>query len=345
MQDPDRLADFRSDTVTRPTTAMRQAMAEAVVGDDVLGDDPTVKELEREVASLFGREDALFVPSGSQGNQVAAHLHAGPGEEVAVGENSHTYDWELAGLAALSGLQARALPAERGWIDPDATRATLRPAGGFRPACRLLMTENTYNFHGGAVVPVEHLALLHDIAREKGARVHLDGARLWNAAVASGTPLAAYGEVADTLMVCLSKGLGAPVGSLIVGDRDLMVRAREVRKLFGGGMRQVGVLAAPGLVAIREQRDALAADHARAARLAEGLTAHPGVSLPHGPVETNIVFVRVEGRDAGRIADALQRAHVLAIATGPDALRFVTHYDVGDEDVERAIEAFGAAVA
>jgi threonine aldolase len=344
MPDAPQIADFRSDTVTRPTPAMRRAMAEAPVGDDVLGDDPTVRELEQEVAGLFGREDALFVPSGTQGNQIAAHLHARPGEEVAVGENSHSLDWELAGLAALSGLQARPLPAERGRIDADAVRATLRPAGGFRPACRLLLVENTHNFHGGAVVPIEHLRRLREIAREKGAAVHLDGARIWNASAASGEPLSAYGEVADTVMVCLSKGLGAPIGSLLIGDRDLLVRAREVRKLFGGGMRQVGVLAAPGLVAVREQRAGLAADHARAERLAQGFLTHDGVSLLHGPVETNIVFVRVEGHDASRIAGALAEAGVLAIPTGPDVLRFVTHYDVSDAHVDRALEALAAAL-
>ncbi len=338
------VADFRSDTVTRPTPAMRQAMADAVVGDDVLGDDPTVRELEQEVAGLFGRDDALFVPSGSQGNQIAAHLHTAPGQEVAVGANAHTYDWELAGLAALSGLQARPLLADRGRIDPDEVRATLRPAGGFRPACLLLALENTHNFHGGAVVPLDHMRLLHGIAKEKGAKVHLDGARLWNASAASGVPLADYGAVADTIMVCLSKGLGAPIGSLLIGDRDFLVAAREVRKMFGGGMRQVGVLAAPALVALREQRAGLAGDHARAARLAEGFLAHDGVSLPYGPVETNIVFVRVEGRDAAGIAEALGRTGVLTIATGPETLRFVTHYDVGDEDVDKALEAFGDAL-
>lgn len=344
MTDPTHKADFRSDTVTRPTPAMRRAMADAVVGDDVLGNDPTARELEQEVAALFGREDSLFVPSGTQGNQIAAHLHAGPGEEVAVGHNSHTYDWELAGLAALSGLQARPLSADRGRIDLDEARATLRPAGGFRPACRLLMTENTHNFHGGAVVPLEHLQELQLIAREKNARVHLDGARIWNASVAAGVPLTAYGAVADTIMVCLSKGLGAPIGSLLIGDRALMQQAREVRKLLGGGMRQVGVLAAPALIAVREQRHGLADDHARAARLAAGFLRHEGVSLPYGPVETNIVFVDVEGHDAGRMAEVLGEAGVLTIATGPHTLRFVTHFDVGDDDVDHAIEAFDRAL-
>jgi threonine aldolase len=285
------------------------------------------------------------VPSGCQGNQIAAHLHAAPGEEVAVGENSHSFDWELAGLAALSGLQARPLPAERGRIDPDAVRTTLREAGGHRPACRLLLTENTHNFHGGAVVPLEHLEALKAIAVSKGARVHLDGARLWNAAVASGTPLEAYGATADSIMVCLSKGLGAPVGSVLVGDAGWIARARPVRKLFGGGMRQVGVLAAPALVALREQRAGLARDHARARRLAEGFLAADGeVSLPYGLPETNIVFVRAAGRDARDLQGALEAAGVRAIATGPDVLRFVTHYDVDDVCVDRALEAFADAV-
>lgn len=319
-------------------------MAEAVVGDDVFGDDPTVKALEAEVASLFGREAALFVPSGCQGNQIAAHLHGRPGEEVALGASSHTFDWELAGLAVLSGLQARPLPADRGRFDLDQVASTLRPAGGFRPACRLLLVENTHNFHGGAVVPLEHLAALYELAHEKDARVHLDGARIWNASAATGVPLAEYGAVADTIMACLSKGLGAPVGSVLIGEADFLVQAREVRKLFGGGMRQTGVLAAPALVALRDQREGLSQDHARAARLAEGFAQCAGVTFPYGPPQTNIVFVTVAGQDAAAIAASLQAADVLAIATGPETLRFVTHYDVDDSCVERAVAAFLAAV-
>lgn len=338
------VADFRSDTVTRPTPAMRAAMAGAVVGDDVLGDDPTVRELEREVATLLGKEAALFVPSGSQGNQIAAHVHAGPGEEIAVGANAHTYDWEMAGLAAISGLQARALPADRGRIEVDAARETLREAGGHRPACRLLTTENTHNFHGGAVVPLAHLQALREVALEKGAKVHLDGARLWNAAAASGVPLADYGATADSVMTCLSKGLGAPIGSVLSGDADFIAKAHDVRKMLGGGMRQVGVLAAPGLLAVREQRERLAEDHARAARLAEGFLEAEGVELPYGAPETNIVFVRLPGRDAQALVDSLEAAGVLTFATGPDTLRFVTHYDVGDAHVERCLDAFHAAL-
>ncbi len=338
------VADFRSDTVTRPTPAMRRAMAEAVVGDDVLGDDPTVRELEREVAALLGKEAALFVPSGSQGNQIAAHIHARPGEEIAVGDNAHTYDWEMAGLAAISGLQARALPAEKGRIDLDAARATLREAGGHRPACRLLTTENTHNFHGGAVVPLDHLQALREVALERGAKVHLDGARLWNAAAASGVDLSAYGATADSVMTCLSKGLGAPIGSVLSGDTAFIERAHDVRKMLGGGMRQVGVLAAPALLAVREQRERLVEDHVRATRLGDGFLEAADVELTYGPPETNIVFVRAVGRDAAALVTTLEQAGVLTFATGPETLRFVTHYDVDDICVERALEAFHAAL-
>jgi threonine aldolase len=337
-------ADFRSDTVTRPTPEMRRAMAEAVVGDDVFGEDPTVEELQAEAAALFAREAALFVPSGTQGNQIAVRLHTSPGEEVALEELSHSYDWELAGLAAISGVQARPLRSDRGALDPDRVRATLRRAGGFRPACRLLLVENTHNFHGGAVVPVERLRALREVASERGASVHLDGARLWNAAVASATPLPAYGEVADSLMVSLSKGLCAPVGSLLVGDRDFVARAREVRKMLGGGMRQAGVLAAAGLVALRSMRQRLAEDHRRALDLAEGLLADRRASLPCGPPETNILIVAVGDVDAKALEDALRRSGVLALAVGPDRLRFVTHHDVGDGDVARAVDAFRSAL-
>ncbi len=341
---PHEPSDFRSDTVTRPTPEMRRAMAEAVVGDDVFGEDPTVAALEAEAARLFGREAALFVPSGCQGNQIAIRLHTSPGEEVVVEAASHTYDWELAGMAAISGVQARSIESTRGALDPERVRAALRPAGGFRPRCGLLVVENTHNFHGGAVVAIDHLRSLREVAREKGAAVHLDGARLWNAAVASSTPIAAYGAVADTIMVCLSKGLCAPVGSLLVGDREAMARARGVRKLLGGGMRQAGVLAAPGLVALRSMRARLVDDHRRAKALAEGLCGAPRTTTPTGPPDTNIVIVRIEGAEARAVSESLRGRGVLALPAGADRVRFVTHHDVDDGDVERAIEAFHAAV-
>lgn len=341
---PHEPADFRSDTVTRPTPQMRKAMAEAVVGDDVFGEDPTVSRLETETARLLGKEASLFVPTGCQGNQIAIRLHTHPGEEICVESASHTWDWELAGAAALSGVQARALPSVRGVLDPELVRATLRSAGGFRPRCGLVVVENTHNFHGGAVVPIDALRRVHAAAKDRGAAVHMDGARLWNAAIASNTPLSEYGTVADSIMVCLSKGLGAPIGSMLAGDAAFVARAREVRKLFGGGMRQVGVIAAPGLVALRENRARLAEDHGRAQSLAMGLCEAARTTLPGGPPDTNIVIVRVERADAKALSDALKARGVLALPAGPEKLRFVTHYDVDDADVTRAVTAFHDAV-
>lgn len=338
-------SDFRSDTVTRPTPALRQAMAEAVVGDDVYGEDPTVRELEKEVASVLGKPAALFVPSGCMGNQIAAWLETSPGQEVALSSEGHSYDWELSGLAALAGVQARPLPTVRGRFDLEQVRATLRPAGGFRPACRLLIVENTHNFQGGSIVPLEHLQDLREVALQRGARVHLDGARLWNASAASGIAPARYAALADSVMVCFSKGLGAPVGSALVGDGGLVARAREVRKLLGGGLRQAGVLAAPALLALRTHRERLVDDHRRARRLAEGLAALPGVEILHAPVETNIVFARTPGRPALALKEALARESVLVGTTGPETVRFVTHLDVGESDVERALGAVRRALA
>ena len=337
---PHEPADFRSDTVTRPTPAMRRAMADAVVGDDVFGEDPTVAKLETEAARILGKEASLFVPTGCQGNQIAVRLHTTPGEEVVVEASSHVYDWELAGMAAISGVQARPIASARGALDPDLVRSALRPAGGFRPRCGLVIVENTHNFHGGAVVSLDQLRRIHDAAKERGASVHMDGARLWNAAVASNTPLAEYGRVADSIMVCLSKGLGAPIGSMLAGDAAFVARARGVRKLLGGGMRQVGVLAAPGLVALRENRARLVEDHRRARTLAMGLCEAVRTTLPGGPPDTNIVIVRVERAVAKEVSDALLARGVLALPAGPERLRFVTHYDVDDADVARAIGAF-----
>lgn len=337
---PHEFADFRSDTVTRPTPAMRKAMAEALVGDDVFQEDPTVAKLEAEAARLLGKEASLFVPTGCMGNQIAVRVHTRPGEEVCVEAQSHTYDWELAGMAALSGVQARPLPSVRGALDPELVGATLREEGGFRPRCGLVIVENTHNFHGGAVVPIDQLRRVYAAAKDRRAAVHMDGARLWNAAVASNTPLSEYGRVADSITVCLSKGLGAPVGSLVAGDAAFVAKARVVRKLLGGGMRQVGVLAAPALLALRENRARLVEDHRRAQTLAMGLCEAARTTLPGGPPDTNIVIVRVEGLDPKAIADALKARQVLALQAGPDRLRFVTHYDVDDGDVTRAITAF-----
>jgi threonine aldolase len=340
-----KVADFRSDTVTRPTAALRRAMAEAEVGDDVYAEDPSVLALERATAEVLGKEAALFVPTGSLGNQIAAHLWAAPGQEAALSSEGHSFDWELAALALISGVQARPLPTVRGRFDVAQVASTLRPAGGFRPACRLLIVENTHNFQGGAVVPLAHLEELRRVATTRGARVHLDGARLWNASAASGVAPARYAAAADSVMVSFSKGLGAPIGSALAGDAEFVARARDVRKLLGGGLRQAGVLAAPALLALRTHRERLVEDHARARRLAERLAALPGAEILHAPVETNIVFVRFAGRDAADLKARLARAGVLVGATAADTLRFVTHLDVGDQDLERALAALAEALA
>jgi threonine aldolase len=340
-----RLSDFRSDTVTRPSAALRSASAAAEVGDDVYGEDPSVQALERLTADLLGKEAALFVPTGSMGNLIAVRLWTHSGEEVAVGHLGHSFDWELAALAALAGVQARPLTTVRGCFDLEEVRTALRPAGGFRPACRLLIVEQTHNFQGGSVLPLEHMQSLREVALARGARVHLDGARLWNACAASGVSPAEYAATADSVMVAYSKGLGAPVGSALVGDRALIARARDVRKLLGGAMRQVGVLAAPALLALQTHRERLVEDHARARRLAEGVAALPGAEVLFAPIHTNIVFVRLPGRDAARVKAHLAAADVLVGTTGADTVRFVTHLDVDDADVDRALRALRSALA
>jgi threonine aldolase len=320
-------ADFRSDTVTRPTPAMRRAMAEAEVGDDVFEDDPTVRRLEERVAALFRKPAALFVPTGTMGNQIAIGLSARPGDEILMEERSHTYHFEVGGAARLWGAQARLYPSDRGIPDPPALAALVRGDNVHLPRTRLCIVENTHNFHGGRVVPAARIAALRR-ALPAAVRLHLDGARLWNAHVRSGTALEAFGEHADTLMVAFSKGLGCPAGSAVVGGEADLREARRLRKLLGGGMRQVGVLAAPCLVALDEGFGHLFDDHRRARRLAEAMGVDPS------GVETNIVFV--ESSDAKAAEAAFQAEGILVVAVSPKEIRFVTHRDVGDDDVDRA---------
>jgi len=321
------VADFRSDTVTRPTPDMRRAMAEAEVGDDVFEDDPTVHKLEERVAALFRRPAALFVPTGTMGNQVAIGLAVRPGDEILMEEKSHTYHFEVGGASRLWGAQPRLYPSDRGVPDPAAVAALVRADNVHMPRTRLCLLENTHNFHGGRVVPKETVTALRR-ALPGTVRLHLDGARLWHAHVRTGTPLAEYAAHADTLTVAFSKGLGCPAGSVVVGDENEMREARRLRKLLGGGMRQVGVLAAPCLVALDEGFDRLAEDHRRARRLAEALGVDPTT------VESNIVFVPVG--DAKAVEAAFRAEDILVIATSATEIRLVTHRDVGDAEVERA---------
>lgn len=339
------IIDLRSDTVTRPTPGMREAMMSAPLGDDVLGDEPSVMALEAKFAAHLGKAAACFMPTGTMANQTAIRALTEHGDEILCHEDSHIVQYETGGPAALSGCMVRFLRGPRGQFEAEDVAGAVRPNNVHGPVSKLVVVENTQNRGGGSVWPLERVLEVTRVARERGLKLHLDGARLWNAAVATGTALAEYGAVADSLCVCLSKGLGAPAGSVVVGDAAFVAKAREARKLLGGGMRQVGVLAAPGLVALRTHRARLVDDHRRARRLAEGCLAAPGVTAPTGPPDTNIVIVRIDGVDAKALCDAIARRGVLALPAGPDRVRFVTHYDVDDDDVAAAVGAFGEAVA
>ncbi len=338
------MPDFRSDTVTKPTPAMRQAMAEAEVGDDVFGEDPTVQRLEARVADILGKEAALFVPSGVMGNQLAIAVHTRPGDEVVLAERSHIFHYESGAPALLSGVQLRPLADPRGFLTAEAVRAVVRGRYDWEPRTRLVCLENTVNKAGGLVYPLGLAREVAGAARAHGLRLHLDGARLWNAAVASGHPEAELAAPFDTVSVCLSKGLGAPVGSLLAGEAETIRLARRYRKLFGGGMRQVGILAAAGLVALGH-RTALADDHRRARRLAEALAATPGFEVDPTSVETNIVLAET-GPPAAAVLARLEALGVRMVAFGPHTVRATTHRDVSDAEVERTVdvlrEAFGA---
>ncbi len=333
------LVDLRSDTVTRPTAAMRAAMADAEVGDDVYGEDPTVTALEQRVAALLGHEAGLFTPTGSLANQLGMRLHVAPGQEIVCDAQAHVVRAELGAAAAFSGITTRTWDAPRGLLDPEQVRAFIRPdSGPYLVSTTAIALENTHNFGGGTVQPLDRLQAVREIADETGLAVHLDGARLWNAHVASGVPLAAYGAIADTVSVCLSKGLGAPVGSVLVGSADRMAAARIWRKRYGAGMRQVGILAAAGLHALDHHVDRLADDHARAQRLAFVLAeAVDGVVEPEH-VETNIVVLDLAATSwtAAALAAAAREQGVLISALGPTFARLVTHLDVDDEGLEHA---------
>ena len=323
------IIDLRSDTVTRPSAAMRAAMAAAEVGDDVYQEDPTVNLLERRAAEVFGREAGLFFPSGTMANQVAIRLHTQPGQEVIAESRSHILDWEMATTAVFSGCLVRAVPAERGILTWKHIEPVIYARGAFRAATGLIEIENTANLAGGSCTP---LAVLEEIwagAADRKLPTHLDGARIFNAAIALGADVQALTRGFDTVMFCLSKGLGAPVGSMLVGSADLMARARIFRKALGGGMRQAGVLAAAGLIALEQGPGRLHEDHANARFLAEALSNIEHVSIDPDAVETNIVIFKLIGEiKAADVAALLKARGFLMSAVAPDAIRIVTHLDV-----------------
>lgn len=335
------MIDLRSDTLTRPTPGMLAAMMAAAVGDDVYGEDPTVNELERRTAALLGHEAGLFVPSGTMGNQIAVRLHCRPQDEVLLESTSHVYLWEAGAPAALSGVTLRQVDGRYGLLTVADLEDKLHPDDMHSVRSRLVCLENTHNRGGGTVYRLETVKEVAGWAKSNGLAMHLDGARIWNAAVASGVSLAEWGRHFDTVSVCFSKGLGAPVGSALVGPKELIAHGRRVRKLFGGAMRQVGYLAAACLYALDRHIDRLAEDHANAKLIAEAVREVPGLTLTPPEVETNLVWFEVAPAlgTAKEVAGRLREKGVLVAALGKTVIRAVTHLDVTREQCQKAADA------
>ncbi|MEH7379645.1 low-specificity L-threonine aldolase [Bacillus sp. JJ1533] len=333
------MIDLRSDTVTKPTSEMRKAAYEAEVGDDVYQEDPTVNELERTAAEMLGKEAALFVTSGTQGNQIAVLTHTKKGNEIIVEQESHIFNYEGAAISAFAGVQPRTIKGNRGAMDPLEVEAAIQEEDVHNPETGLICIENTHNRAGGAVIPLENMKAIHQVASANQIPVHLDGARLFNAAVALGCHVKEIAQYTDTVQFCLSKGLGAPVGSIIAGSEEFIKQARRWRKRLGGGLRQAGVIAAPALVALRTMVDRLALDHENAAFLAEGLGNISGLNVIN-QVETNIILVNVSerGLTSSQYAAMLKEHGVLVSTFGPKLVRFTTHYDVNRESIEKALQ-------
>jgi threonine aldolase len=339
--------DLRSDTVTRPTPEMRRAMMEAEVGDDVYGEDPTVNRLEEQAAEIAGKQAALFVPTGTMGNTIAVKLHTEHGQEVICDSRAHILDYELSMVAWFSGCVIRAIPTTTGILSWDEIKRLIKPVNPYSAPTGLIAIENTHNMWGGTVYPLETIYEICEGAREHGLKVHMDGARIFNAAEATGLPVREICGPADTVMFCLSKGLGAPVGSILAGPKHLIAKGRLYRKRLGGGMRQVGVLAAAGIVALENSPGKLAADHANARFLGEGLAKIPGIQIDPAKVVTNIVVYDVSGtgKAPAAISVQLKTKGVLMNAINDRQVRAVTHYDVTREDCAQALAAVAEVVA
>ena len=341
-----RLIDLRSDTVTKPTPGMRQAMAEAPVGDDVFGEDPTIKTLQLKVAELCGKEAALFVPSGTMANQIAIKTHTQPGDEVICDYGCHIFNYEGGGGALLSGAQIHPLHGKRGVITKEQTAAVIRSNDHHFARTRLIEIENTHNRAGGAIFPLSEIVSIRSLADEHGLAMHLDGARLWNAHVATGISLADWCEPFDSISLCFSKGLGAPVGSMLVGSGDFTNQAHRYRKMFGGGMRQSGVLAAAALFAIDNHIQRLSDDHRRAQILADRFM-NCGAAVDIEATQTNIVIVDFDslGKNANELVQKLNAAGLLSLSVSPTRIRFVTHLDVDDNDLDHAIKIIDSVLS
>ena len=333
------MIDLRSDTVTKPTPEMRQASFEAEVGDDVYNEDPSVLELEELTATILGKEAAMFIPSGTQGNQIAVLTHCRSGDEIILEADSHIFYYEGASISALAGVQPRTIIGSRGQLDPQLVESSIREDDIHQPDTTLICLENTHNRAGGAVIPLENMREIYTIAEKHGIPVHLDGARLFNASIASGIDVKEFAKYTDTVQICLSKGLGAPIGSMIAGSTKFINEARKWRKRLGGGLRQAGVIAAPGVVALKTMVERLAEDHKNAKQLASKLEGLHGLAIEN-QVETNIVLVNTKktGLTAEVFLQKLRKQGVLAIAYGPYTVRFTTHFDVTSNEINQAVE-------
>lgn len=333
--------DLRSDTVTRPTAEMREAMRAAEVGDAMRGEDPTVNRLEALAATKVGKEAAIFVPSGTMGNLVCLMAHTSPGDELILEADSHIYYYEAGGFAAVAGLSPCLVKGNYGFMDPPNLEAVIRPSSLFFPSPRLLCIENTHNRSGGNALGVSAMQAMADVARRHSLAIHLDGARIFNAAIALGVDVRELAKCADSLMFCLSKGLSAPVGSMVAGTAGFIDRAKRVRKMLGGDMRQSGVLAAAGIVALTNMVDRLAEDHAHAALLAEGLRGIPGVAVRNPPVPTNMVFIETDGlgMDSTEFSARLRARKVLCTCYGECLVRLVTNRHISREHIGPVVEA------
>lgn len=336
----DRFVDLRSDTVTKPTPGMLKGMQEAVVGDDVFGEDPTVNALQEKAAHLMGKEAALFVASGTMGNQLSIKAHTQPGDEVILEGGAHAMNFEGGGGAVLSGVQFFAIPGNRGVFEAAQVEAAIRIDDVHFPVSRLVVVENTHNRGGGTVFPLSKIEQIRDLANQRGLRMHMDGARLWNACVATGISPAEYAAPFDSVSVCLSKSLGCPAGSLVLGAKDFIKRVHRFRKMIGGGMRQAGFLAAAGIYALDHHIDRLEEDHRKAKNLAQGLANIKNVLINPEEVETNIVFFDVSRaeRTAQEVAAALRAKGILVLPTAKTRIRCVTHLDVSSPDIDHALQ-------